>query len=210
MEKPTGEPDGGKETPMEKGLKLYMKLFTSTFMISAFTVGGGYVIVPLLQKKFVDDLKWIDKQEMLDYVAIGQSSPGPIAINTSILIGYRMAGIPGALVTMLGTVLPPFLIITIISFFYEAFINNQIVAAVLKGMRSGVAAVIADVIITMALPYIKKKDWISIAIMVAVFIAAQFFNINLALIIVICGLGGAIAYLVGKRLHKDEEGCQAK
>ena len=61
MEKPTGEPDGGKETPMEKGLKLYMKLFTSTFMISAFTVGGGYVIVPLLQKKFVDDLKWIDK-----------------------------------------------------------------------------------------------------------------------------------------------------
>ena len=79
---------------MKKDKRFYWNLFFSTFTLSAFTFGGGYVIVPLMQKRFVKDLKWIDEDEMLDLVAIGQSAPGPIAINTSILVGYRMAGIP--------------------------------------------------------------------------------------------------------------------
>ena len=105
----------------KKGWKIYQKLFTSTFYISAFTFGGGYVIVPLLKKKFVDDLKWIEEEEMLDLTAISQSSPGAMAVNTSMLIGYRVAGIAGALVTILGTVLPPLIILSVISIFYQAF-----------------------------------------------------------------------------------------
>ncbi|NMA33160.1 MAG: chromate transporter, partial [Clostridiaceae bacterium] len=96
---------------MKRDARFYWNLFLSTLKLSAFTFGGGYVIVPLMQKRFVKDLKWIDEDEMLDLVAIGQSAPGPIAINTSILVGYRMAGVPGAFLTVLGTVLPPLITI---------------------------------------------------------------------------------------------------
>jgi chromate transporter len=91
---------------MKKNLKFYWKLFSSTFLLSAFTFGGGYVIVPLMRKKFVDEFHWIEEKEMLDLVAISQSSPGAIAVNAAILIGYRLAGVLGAFVTILGTVLP--------------------------------------------------------------------------------------------------------
>ena len=106
---------------MKKDARFYLKLFLSTFKLSAFTFGGGYVIVPLMRKKFVHELHWIDDTEMLDLIAIGQSSPGPIAVNTSIMIGYRLAGIPGALVTVLGTVMPPLFTISIITLFYAQF-----------------------------------------------------------------------------------------
>ena len=122
----------------QHGRTLYWTLFASTFMLSAVTFGGGYVIVPLLKRKFVDELHWIDEQEMLDMVAIAQSSPGPLAVNASIIIGYRMAGVPGALLTALGTVLPPLVIISVISAFYAAFRDNRIVSLVLKGMQAGV------------------------------------------------------------------------
>ena len=98
-------------------------------MLSAFTFGGGYVIVPLMRKKFVEEYRWIEEKEMLDLVAIGQSAPGPIAVNTSILVGYRLAGVPGAFFTILGTVLPPLIIISVISLFYTAFRESPAVAA---------------------------------------------------------------------------------
>ena len=101
--------------------KTFLKLFTSTFFISAFTFGGGFVIVPLLKRKFVEDLKWIDEKEMMDFIAIAQSSPGAVAINTSILIGYKTAGAIGAALAISGTVLPPFIVISVISLFYLGF-----------------------------------------------------------------------------------------
>lgn len=125
-------------------------LFLSTFKLSAFTFGGGYVIIPLMRKQFVDRLGWLEEQEMLDLTAIAQSSPGPIAVNAAILLGYRVAGVPGALVTMLGTVIPPLVILSVISLFYDAFRSNLIVSRVMKGMQAGVAAVIFDVVLTMA------------------------------------------------------------
>ena len=96
-----------KDTAHSKEDGLYLTLFTSTFKISACTFGGGFVIIPLLRKKFVDELHWIEEDEMLDLTAIAQSSPGAIAVNASIVIGYHVAGIPGALISILGTVLPP-------------------------------------------------------------------------------------------------------
>ena len=95
--------------------KKYWQLFISTFKLSACTFGGGFVIVPLMRKRFVEELQWIEEQEMLDLTAIAQSSPGAIAVNASILVGYHVAGIPGALITVLGTVIPPLMIISIIS-----------------------------------------------------------------------------------------------
>lgn len=92
--------------------------------LSAFTFGGGYVIVTLMKKKFVDEYHWIDEQEMLDLVAIAQSSPGAIAVNGAIVVGYKLAGIAGVLTTVIATVLPPFTILTLISFCYAAFRSN--------------------------------------------------------------------------------------
>ena len=96
--------------------KKYWTLFLSTFQLSAFTFGGGFVIIPLMRKKFVEKLKWIDEQEMLDLTAIAQSSPGAMAVNASILVGYNVAGIPGALITVVGAALPPLIIISIIHY----------------------------------------------------------------------------------------------
>lgn len=114
--------------------KKYLKLFTSTFQLSACTFGGGFVIIPLMRKKFVEDLGWIEEQEMMDLTAIAQSSPGAIAVNASILVGYHVAGISGALLTVLGTVLPPLIMISVISFFYQQFRDNVFVNMAMTGM----------------------------------------------------------------------------
>jgi chromate transporter len=134
---------------MKKDVSFYLKLFTSTFIVSAFTFGGGFVIIPLLKKKFVDELNWIEESEMMDLAAIAQSTPGPIAINCSILIGYKLTGIKGALITAFGAALPPLIVISVISMAYEAFKTNTVVKFALRGMQAGIAAVIVDVVISM-------------------------------------------------------------
>ncbi len=195
---------------MKKDKRFYWKLFFSTFTLSAFTFGGGYVIVPLMQKRFVKELKWIDEDEMLDLVAIGQSAPGPIAINTSILVGYRLAGVPGALLTVFGTVLPPLVTITIISFFYIAFRDNHIIQSLLKGMQAGVAAVIADVVIGMAAKIIKDKRILPVIVMVLSFIAASLFDINIVIILLICGALGVYTTLRTRQKPDTENKASTK
>ena len=127
---------------MERKETLLKKIFLSTLYLSAFTFGGGYVIVTLMKKQFVDELHWIDEEEMLDLVAIAQSSPGAIAVNGAIVVGYKLAGIAGVLTAVLGTVIPPFLIIAAVSACYQAFRNNQLVAWMLEGMQAGVLSLI--------------------------------------------------------------------
>ncbi|MRI82709.1 chromate transporter [Aerococcaceae bacterium DSM 109653] len=187
---------------------IYMKLFSSTFYLSAFTFGGGYVIIPLMQKKFVDDLKWIDEDEMLNLTAIAQSSPGAVAVNASILLGYRVAGILGAFISILGTVLPPLIIISIISFFYTAFRENIVVNAVLKGMQAGVAAVIADVVLNLGGNVVKEKDLISAFVMISAFIATFFLKINVMYIILVCGCIGAGKIMLQERKNKKDGDSQ--
>lgn len=169
----------------------YKKLFLSTFKLSACTFGGGFVIVPLMKKRFVEELGWIGEDEMLDLIAIAQSSPGAIAVNASILVGYHVAGFPGAMITVLGTVLPPLIIISIISLFYQAFRDNVIVNMAMAGMLCGVAAVICDVVITMAGSILKKKRILPVLVMLGSFIAVRFFSVNIILIILVCGMIGA-------------------
>ncbi len=193
---------------MKKDKLFYWKLFFSTFTLSAFTFGGGYVIVPLMQKRFVKELEWIDEDEMLDLVAIGQSAPGPIAINTSILVGYRMAGIPGAALTVLGTILPPLIVITVISYFYIAFRDNRLIKALFKGMQAGVAAVIADVVTEMAFKIIKNRQLLPIIVMILSFLAAVLLDINIVLILLLCGALGAYTSLRSKPDGSGDAGAQ--
>lgn len=189
---------------MEKRKQIYRKLFTSTFYLSAFTFGGGFVIIPLMKKKFVDDLQWVDEDEMLNLTAIAQSSPGAVAVNAAILLGYKVAGISGALLTILGTVLPPLIILSVISLFYTAFRDNIVVKAVLKGMQAGIAAVIADVVINLGSNVLKEKDMISALIMAGAFIATYLLKINVVYIILVCGCIGAVKILIQtKKVHKD-------
>ena len=180
--------------------KKYLKLFTSTFQLSACTFGGGYVIIPLMRKKFVEELGWIKEQEMLDLAAIAQSSPGAMAVNAAILVGYHVAGIPGALVTVLGTVLPPLIIISLISFFYQQFRDNAIVNMAMAGMLAGVAAVICDVVIKMTQKNIvAKKRLLPLLVLLGAFVAVRFFNVSIIPVILICGVIGAVDTLKGGR-----------
>ena len=187
-----------------KEKNIYLTLFKETFILSAFTFGGGYVIISLMKKKFVDELKWISDEEMLNLTAIAQSSPGPVAVNAAIILGYKIAGVKGAFVSIIGTILPPLFIITAISYFYEAFKTNAVVSAVLKGMQSGVAAVIADVVFNLGGNIVTSKDLISCFIMLAAFIATFFFHVNVIYIILICGVIGGIRVMISSKLHKDE------
>ncbi|NCB05482.1 MAG: chromate transporter [Clostridia bacterium] len=182
---------------MQKNKPQLFKLFLSTFTLSAFTFGGGYVIISLMKKKFVDDLKWLEESEMLDMTALAQASPGPVAVNASILLGYRVAGIAGALVSIAGTVLPPLIIISVISFFYTAFRQNAVVQAVFKGMRAGVAAVIADVVCSLGTNVVRTKDAVSILVMIAAFTATYVFEVNVVYIILVCAVLGAARAVLG-------------
>ena len=184
---------------MERNGKLYSTLFMSTMKLSAFTFGGGYVIVPLMRKRFVEELHWIDEKEMLDLIAVSQSSPGPIAVNVSLMIGYRMGGIPGALITVLGTVLPPLMIISVISFFYRQFRDNIYVSAVMKGMQAGVAALISNAVADMGGTVLKSSGFLSVILMAAVFAAVYFFKVNIIIIIVCCGLLGLLYGTISAR-----------
>lgn len=177
---------------MQHSKDTYIQLFLSTFQLSACTFGGGFVIIPLMRKTFVEKLHWIEEQEMMDLTAIAQSSPGAIAVNASVLVGYRVAGLTGALVTVLGTVLPPLLIISVLSFFYKAFRDNAIVNLAMTGMLAGVAAVILDVVITMGKQIIQKKRILPVVVLLGSFVAVRLFRINVIYLILTCAVIGAI------------------
>ena len=174
-------------------------LFSSMLLISTFTFGGGFVIVSLMKKKFVDQYHWIEEDEMLDLVAIAQSAPGPIAVNGAIVVGYKLAGLAGTLVAIIGTIIPPFLIISVISVCYQAFRDNFFVSQMLEGMQAGVGAVIASVTYEMGAGVVKEKDPLSLVILVCAFAAACFFKVNVIYIVLVCGAIGAVRTILAKR-----------
>jgi chromate transporter len=183
--------------------KTLLTLFTSMFYISSFTFGGGFVIITFMKRKFVDELKWLDEAEMLDFTALAQTSPGAIAVNAAILVGWRVAGFSGMLAAVLGTILPPMIILSVISLFYAAFATNPYVAMLLKGLQAGVAAVILDVVFTLGSNVVKGKSRLNILIMLAAFAAVFFFNLNVIYIILTAAVIGIfkkpLLRLAGKR-----------
>ena len=171
---------------------IYWELFKSTFLISMFTFGGGFVIIPLMKERFVDQYKWLEERETLNLIAIAQSAPGAVAINASIILGYKIAGILGIVSTLIGTILPPLIILTIVSKFYALISTNSQVQFILKGMQCGVAIVLANIVIKMIIKELKHNAIISCIIMVGSFLAAYSFNVNILLILLIDGIIGII------------------
>lgn len=191
----------GSQTGLS-GNQVYRKLFFSTLYLSAFTFGGGYVIVTLLREKFVNELHWIDDEEMLDLVAIAQSSPGAIAVNGAVIIGYKLAGFPGILFSVLGAIIPPFVILTVISLFYSAFKENLLIQRLLFGMKVGVSAVIISVVYEMASGVVKSREPLTLILMVLAFIANYCFKLNVIYIILTAATVGAIKALASNRKKK--------
>lgn len=184
---------------------LWFRLFWATFSLSAFTFGGGYVIITLMKKKFVNEYHWIEEGEMLDLVAIAQSAPGAIAVNGAIVVGYKLAGIAGVILCVAAAILPPFLIISLISLFYDAFRQNQIVAWMLSGMQSGVAAVIVSVVYEMIGSLMQKeKRTESTLILIVAFAANAWLKINVIYIILACiGIGLVKYKILGGEVEKQ-------
>lgn len=193
----------------KKKRSVLWQLFCATFMLSAFTFGGGFVIVSLMKKKFVEELGWLEENEMLDITAIAQSSPGPIPINASVILGYRMAGIAGTIVAILGTALPPMVIISFISVFYAQFRENQIIATALQVMRAGVAAVIFDVVYNLARNVWRTKRALYIGMMMVSFFATVVFDVSAMLIILICLTIGIVDVTLAIQKNRRNEKREA-
>lgn len=180
--------DNSSNTP--RNAHFFWVLFKTTFIISAFTVGGGYVIIPLLKGKFVDEYHWITDKDALDMVAVAQSMPGVVAANCSIILGYRMAGIWGSIVALVATVLPCLIILTIISYCYDFFIQNTYIKMILKGMQCGATALIVNVGINLLVKQFKKKLLLPLLIMAVTFIGNVWLNLNIMELIIADGIVG--------------------
>ncbi len=170
--------------------KSLWNLFKTMFTLSCCAFGGGYVVISLMKKKFVEDLQWLQEEEMLDITAITQSCPGPLLVNAATVIGYRVGGAKGAATAILASILPPLVIIGIISVFYTQFRTNPYISIALQVMRAGVAAVIVDVVWNLAKNICKTRRLLYIAMMVVGFACTAVFGISGMLVIFAClGIG---------------------
>lgn len=175
-------------------------LFTTFLKIGAFTFGGGYAMIPLIQKEVVENKKWITDDDILDIIAIAESTPGPIAINTATFVGYKTAGFWGAVCATLGVVLPSFIIISVISFVLEQFRSVKAVQFAFTGIRAGVLVLIIKALVSM---YKKcPKSIFSYIIMALSFIAVAFLKINIIYVLIGCGVLGVVnSYIVKKKME---------
>ena len=186
-----------------KGKPTCFALFINTLTLSTFTLGGGYVMIPLLRERFVEKLGWLCEDELTEMTAIGQSSPGAMIINVSVLLGYRLLGFWGAICALLGTSLPAIVLLALTWYFYDFIRENRFVSAAFRGMSAGVSAVIADTVVDMAAPFLKKDQVLYALIMVSAFAASWLLDINVAFIIIICGLVGIIIGAVYDKRKKS-------
>ena len=166
----------------------YLYVVGLTFYISSFSFGGGYVVIPMIRKWFVEKRQYLTESQLMEMAAIGQSSPGAIAVNLSVLTGYRILGPLGAVLTGIATVLPPLIILSFISSFYIAFRDNIAVTKILKGMEAGVCATIVNLVIDMNITLFKNSPRLLQWIAPLAFIATFFLNLNVALVIISCAL----------------------
>lgn len=178
------------------------KLFKETFLLSAVTLGGGYVIVSIMQKKFVQQYKWLSEEEMFDLIAIAQSAPGAVVINTSIGVGYRLAGVMGSITAAVGTILPPMLFLMLTFLMYDVIKDNSLMRIFMQGMQIGATALIVDVALTMAGGLYTKRNWVDAIVFGLALVMAVVFNINVLYIVVSMSMIGTLLKLAEKRFKK--------
>lgn len=174
-------------TPRQDRSQL-LPLFLTFLKIGAFTFGGGYAMIPLIQREAGERRGWITEDELVEITAISESTPGPIAVNTATFTGYQVCGVPGALLATVGVVLPAFAVIVLVSSALSFFSGNQIVKYAFMGVRAGVLALIVKAVVRMYRQC--PKNALSYVIMAGVFIAAGFLNVSALLLILLCALLG--------------------
>ena len=177
-------------------------LFKANIIISCLAVGGGYMIIPLVRKQFIEQAKAFDEDELWEMYAIAQSAPGAIAINLSAITGFKMAGISGAVISCIAAVLPPLLIIAAVAACYQQLIHNHTINAALKGMIAAIAAIIIDVVYAMGKNVARAKEALGLFTAAAVFLAAFVFNINAILLIVVSLAVYALIFNFKEKLRK--------
>lgn len=177
------------------------ELFCTFFRIGAFTFGGGYAMIPLIQAETVEKKKWISDNDILEIVAIAESTPGPIAINSATFVGYRVAGVLGSVCATLGVVIPSFVVILVISFLLNEFAHITAVKYAFEGIRAGVLALIFRSLIKMYKQV--PKNAFSYVVLGAAFVVAAFTNVNVIIIIALCALFGVLnSYFISGRAKK--------
>jgi chromate transporter len=185
---------------MKKSGKVLWQVFSSFFRIGAFTFGGGYAMIPLIQKEAVEKRHWVSDDDILEVVAIAESTPGPIAINSATFVGYKAAGVLGSVCATLGVVLPSFVIILLLSYVLQQFQNIEAVQYALHGIRAGVLALLVKALWTM---YKKSpKGWVSYVVMGGALLITTFFSFNVIFVILGCAVFGLITSLIMERRGK--------
>ena len=182
---------------MKSKLKVLWELFITFAKIGGFTFGGGYAMIPLIQAETVDKKKWITEDDILEIVAIAESTPGPVAINSATFVGYRTAGFWGAACATFGVVVPSFVIILLISFVLREFQQIKAVQYAFNGIRAGVLALLCKALWNM---YKKSpKGWVGYIVMAVSFVLTAFLKVNIFLVIVLCAVFGLITALIAER-----------
>lgn len=178
-------------------MKFYWQLFWSFFKIGAFTLGGGYAMIPLIEQEMVERRRWISSDEFTETLTLAQSAPGPIAINSAVFVGYKMCGMKGVLATVLGTVIPSFVVILVVAMFFSDIRDYEVIERIFNGLRPAVVALIAVPVVNM----LQKKHfaWHIVAITIISAIAVAWLKISPILVIIASGIGGIIYYLIKKK-----------
>lgn len=185
---------------MKRNGKTLWQVFWSFFKIGAFTFGGGYAMIPLIQNEAVEKRHWVTDEDILEVVAIAESTPGPIAINSATFVGYKAAGILGSVCATLGVVLPSFAVILALSFVLQQFQNVVAVQYAFQGIRAGVLALLVKALWTM---YQKSpKGWVGYVVIGASFILTAIFDINVIFVIIGCAVFGLVTSLYLERRAK--------
>ena len=192
-----------------KKSKLLWQLFATLFKIGLFTFGGGYAMIAFFEREFVENKKWLEKEEFLDMIAIAESTPGPIAINSATYVGYKQAGVLGSAFATMGVVLPSFIIIYVISLFLDAFLSLELVGYAFRGIQAGVVYLILSAGVKMFKGL--KKDPLSMIVLGVVLVCMILFsifavNFSAILFIIISGVVGLVAYAI--RLKNKREGVE--
>ena len=180
-------------------MSIYGQAFTTFFKIGLFTLGGGYAMIPIIESEVVDKRQWVNKEEFLDLIAVAQSCPGVFAINLSTFIGYKLKKRRGALACAVGTALPSFLIILAIAMFFHQFEDNPVVAAIFRGIRPAVVALIAAPTFNMAKS--ANISWANCWIPIGGALAIWLMGVSPVIIILLAGIGG---YIYGNYIKPTE------
>lgn len=186
---------------MEKKSKKLLTLFLTFLKIGAFTFGGGYAMIPLIQKEIVENKKWLTDDDILEIIAISESTPGPIAINSATFVGYRVCGFWGAALSTFGVVLPSFVIIFLISLVLREFQDIKTIQYAFNGIRAGVLALIFKALWSM---YVKcKKGVVAYIVMTLAFLLTAFLKVNVLIVIIGCAAIGLVSSLLLNRRSKQ-------